>query len=97
MSNIQTSKTRKVISAALAVVALSGAMVAMSGEAFAGGKHGGGHGGGHGHHGHRFHGGHFNNFYYDNYYSYGGPECYYVKKWHHGYKRVIKVCDRSYF
>ncbi len=29
--------------------------------------------------------------------AYGGPECYYVKKWHRGYKRVIKVCDRSYF
>ncbi|QJP14910.1 hypothetical protein G3545_15400 [Starkeya sp. ORNL1] len=95
MSNTQSSKVRKILSAAVAVVALSGAMVITSGEAFAGGKHG--HGGHHGHRGHGFYGSHFKNFYYDDYYAYNGPQCYYVKKWYGGYKRVIKVCDRPYF
>jgi hypothetical protein len=94
MSNIQSSKARKVLTAAIAVAALGGAIVITSGEAFAGGKHG--HGG-HGHHGYSFHGGHFKNFYYDDYYAYNGPQCYYVKKWYGGYKRIIKVCDRPYF
>lgn len=95
MSNVTASKARKVLTAALAVATLSGAMIATSGEAFAGGKHGGGH---HGHHGHfGFHGGHFRNFYYDSFYSYRGPDCYYVKKWRRGYMELIKVCDRTYF
>ncbi|MDF2997154.1 MAG: hypothetical protein K0R27_2791 [Xanthobacteraceae bacterium] len=93
MSNIQYSKTRKLLTAAVAVVAVSGAMIATAGEAFAGGKHG--H---HGrHHGHRFHGSHFKNFYYDDYFAYSAPECYYVTKWRGGYKRIVKVCDRPYF
>lgn len=91
MSNIKISKTRKVLTAAAAVFALGGAMVATSGDALAGGGHG------HGHHGHRFHGGHFKNFYYDDYFAYAAPECYYVTKWRGGYKRIIKVCDRPYF
>lgn len=55
------TKFKTIITAAIAALALTTASVAVSGQAFAGGRHGGGHGGGHGHgHGHHGfgHGGH---------------------------------------
>jgi hypothetical protein len=46
------TKFKKIITAAIAALALSTASLAVPGQAFAGGHGHGGHGGGHGHHGH---------------------------------------------
>lgn len=62
------ARIKKIITAAVAALALTTASLAIPGQAFAGGGHGhgghgshgghGGHGGGHGHHGHYGHHGH---------------------------------------
>jgi len=50
------TKTKTIITTAIAALALATASLAVPGQAFAGGHGHGGHGGGHGHHGHHGHG-----------------------------------------
>lgn len=81
---------RKLATVGIAALALTGSMVAMSGEAFAGGR-GHGHGKHNGGHGHRYDHGFRHGFVYRDYAPvYAGPACYFVRG-RHG--RVVKVCE----
>jgi hypothetical protein len=93
------TKIMKTVMAAIAALALTTGSMAISSQAFAGGKHGGGHGhhgghghGGHGHHGHGHHGHHgHHHHWHGGHHFYAHNSC-----WKWTPRGPINICYRYY-